>query len=97
MVKMVLSCYKNLSALLSGITSNYNWDFYCLNCFQLYRTENKLKKHYNICKNHDYCYVDMPEEDNKILKYNHGEKSVKHPFIVYAEKMSACHNNAENS
>ena len=41
----------------------------------------------------------MPKEDNKILKYNHGEKSMKVPFIIYAdlesllEKMSTCHNN----
>ena len=27
----------------------------------------------------------MPEEDNKILKYNHGEKSVKVPFTIYAD------------
>ena len=26
----------------------------------------------------------MPKEDNKILKYNHGEKSMKVPFIIYA-------------
>ena len=45
----------------------------------------------------------MPNEDNKILKYNHGEKSMKVPFIIYAdlesllEKMSTCHNNPKNS
>ena len=56
-------------------------------------------KHYNVCKNHDYCYVEMPKEGNKILKYNHGEKSMKLPFIIYAgfetllEKMSTCYNN----
>ena len=27
----------------------------------------------------------MPDEDNKILKYNHGEKSMKVPFIIYAD------------
>ena len=27
----------------------------------------------------------MPEEDNKILKYNQGEKSMKVPFIIYAD------------
>ena len=27
----------------------------------------------------------MPKEDNKALKYNHGEKSMKHPFIIYAD------------
>ena len=38
----------------------------------------------------------MPEEDDKILKYNHGEKSTKVSFIIYADiesflkKMSTC-------
>ena len=45
----------------------------------------------------------MPKEDNKILKYNHGEKSMKVPFIIYAdlesflEKMSTYHNNHKKS
>ena len=45
----------------------------------------------------------MPEEYNKLLKYNEGEKSVRLPFIVYAdlecllEKMNTCHNNPEKS
>ena len=79
------------------------WDFYCLNCFCSYRTENKPKKHEKVCENHDYCYVEMPEENNKILKYNQGEKSMKVPFIIYAdlesllEKMSTCNNNSEKS
>ena len=36
---------KCLSALFRGITSKHEGDFYCLNCFQSYTTENKLKKH----------------------------------------------------
>ena len=38
----------------------------------------------------------MPDEDNKILKYNHGEKSLKARFMIYAdfecllEKMHSC-------
>ena len=45
----------------------------------------------------------MPTENNKILKCNHGEKSLKVPFIVYADlesllkKMNTCHNNPEKS
>ena len=27
----------------------------------------------------------MPKEDNKVFKYNHGEKSMKVPFIIYAD------------
>ena len=65
---------KSLSALLKGITSRHVEDSYCLNCFQSYRTENKLKKHYKVCNDHDYYYVEMPDEFNKILKYNQGEK-----------------------
>ena len=45
----------------------------------------------------------MPTEDNKILKHNHGEKSMKAPFVTYAdvesflEKIGTCHNNPEKS
>ena len=27
--------------------------------------------------------IEMPIEDNNILKYNHREKSMKVPFIIY--------------
>ena len=94
---------KSLNGLLRGITSNHEKDFYCLNCFHSYRTKNKLEEHKKICENHDYCNVEMPNEDNKIIKYNQGEKSIKLPFIIYAdlecflEKMSTCYNNPEKS
>ena len=84
---------KSLLALLRGIISKHVGDFYCLNCFHSYSTEKKLKKHEKVCNNHDYRYVEMPNEDNKILKYNHGEKSMKAAFIIYAEKMHPCQNN----
>ena len=34
---------------------------------------------------HDYCLVKMPDENNKILKYNHGKKSLKAPAIIYTD------------
>ena len=94
---------KSLPALFREITGNNHGDLYCLNCFQSYDMENKLKKHKKVFENHDYCYVEMPEENNKILKYNQGGKSMKVPFIIYAdlecllEKMNTCHNNPEKS
>ena len=60
--------------------------------------ENKLES-----ENHHYYSVEMPNEDNKILKYNHGEKSMKAPFIIYAdlesllEKTSTCYDSPEKS
>ena len=35
----------------------------------------------------------MPTEYNKILKYNHGEKSMKVPFIIYANLESLLEKN----
>ena len=63
--------------------------------------EKKLKKHEKICKDHDFCYPKMPDEDNKFLKYIPGEKSLKVPFIIYADlqyllqKIKTCQNNPE--
>ena len=94
---------KSISKLLRGITSNHDGDFYCLNCFHSYRTKEKLKKHEKVCNNHDYCYVKMPNEFEKILKYNPGEKSLKVPFVIYAdlecllEKMDSCQNDSKKS
>ena len=76
---------KNISGLLRGITSNHNGDFYCLNCFHPYTTEKKLRKHGRICKDHEFCHLKMPDEDNKISKFILGEKSLKVPFIIYAD------------
>ena len=45
----------------------------------------------------------MPTKDNNIIKYNHGEKSMKLPFVIYddleclLEKMSTCQNNPNKS
>ena len=45
----------------------------------------------------------MPNKYNKILKYNHGEKSLKVPAIIVAnlecllEKIHSCQNNLEKS
>ena len=79
---------KSLPGLLKGITSTHEKDFYCLNCFHSYRTKHKLE---------------LPTKDNNIIKYNHGETSMKVPFIIYAdlecllEKMNTCINNPNES
>ena len=47
-------------------------------------TEKNLKKHETVYNDHNY-YVDMLNEEKKILKYNHGEKSLKAPFMIYVD------------
>ena len=93
---------KKLSALFCKITSKHGGDFYYLNCLNTFSTKNKLKEHKNVCKNHDYCYIEMSKEES-ILKYNHQEKFMKTPFIICAdmesllEKIDTCHTNPEKS
>ena len=94
---------KSILGLLRGITSNHNGDFYCLNCFHSYTTENKLRKHKRICENRDFCHLKMPDKSNKTLKYVPGKKSLRVPFIIYADlecllkKINTCQNNPEKS
>ena len=92
---------KSLSRLLRGITSNHDGDYYCLNCFHSYRTENKLNVHKKICENNEYCNIEMPSPNNNLIKYNQGDKSLKLPFIIYADlecllkEIDTCQNNPD--
>ena len=76
---------KSIPMLFRGITSKNNGDFYCLNCFSSFRTENALENHENVYRDHDYCHIQMPNEENNILKYNVAQKSMKIPFIIYGD------------
>ena len=93
---------KKLSTLFCKITSKHDGETDCLNCLHSFRTKTPLKYHEIVCKNHYYCYKEMPKREI-ILKYNHRGKSVKIPFIIYTdiesllEKIGTCHNNPEKS
>ena len=78
---------KSLSRLLRGVTSTNNGDFYCRNCLGSFRTKNACEDHFEACKDHDFCYVKMPEEGS-ILKYQEGSKSIRVPFVIYADTES---------
>ena len=84
------------------MSSNHRGDF-CLNSFNSYTTKNKLKEHKEICNNHDRHHIEMPKQAEKILKYIHGEKSLKVPFTIYLDleyllkKQQSCQNNPEKS
>ena len=92
-----------MSALLEGKLSNLHGDFYCLNCFNSYTTENKVKEHEEICNKHDSCCIEMPKWFAKILKYNPGEKPLKAPFAIYRDlecllkKEQSCQKSPEKS
>ena len=94
---------KKLSALLHGVNPKHKGDFYCLNCFQSFRTENKLKSNEKVCKNKDFCGIVMPSKKDNALVFNRYMKSDKMPYISFADiesfikKLDGYANNLENS
>lgn len=46
------------------------------------RTEIKRDSHEKVFKNHDFCEVVAPNDKVKVLKYCHGAKSIKYPFVI---------------
>ena len=71
--------------------SKHHGNFYCLNCFHCFATENKRESHEKVCK------------DTKILEFNQNKKSDKAQLINYSdlecliEKIYGCKNDPENS
>ena len=56
-------------------------DFYSLNYFHSFRTENKFKSHEKVYKNKDFCGIVMPSEKD----FNQYMKSDKMQYIIYAD------------
>ena len=86
---------KNLFRLLSGITLNQNGEFYCLNSFHSYRTDNKLKKHEKVCNEKSIkvlfiIYVDLECLLQKMhsfmtnLEKSYTKKKAKHRPLDWA-------------
>ena len=76
---------KSIPALFKGISSSHKGDYYCLNCFNSYRTKQKLDDHEKLCGNHAFAKLKMPEEKNKFISSTLGKNTLKNPFIIYAD------------
>ena len=75
----------NSPGLVQGNSWNHEKKIFCLNCFNSYKSKNKLKEHEKIGNNHDTCCIEMPEWVNKISKHNPGEKLLKALFTIYLD------------
>ena len=64
---MALSAVRKL---LRAISSKNNGEFYCLNCLHSFITKKKLESHKRACENNDFCNLNMPSYDTKILEFN---------------------------
>ena len=102
---MALSCCEKFICITQRNYSKPCWRLLQFKLFSFiqHRRKTQKKKHENVCNDHHYGYVEIPNKHKKIIKYNHGEKSLKAPFMIYAdfecllEKMPSCQNNPEKS
>ena len=96
---MALYCSKKIICIITLNNLKNKGDFYSLNCFHSFRTENKFKSHEKVLKNKDFCGIVMASEK----EFNQYMKSDKMQYIIYAdiesliEKTNGCANNPENS
>ena len=66
MVKKALFSCKKLFALLRGITSKNNGDYDCINCLVI-MIVLIVTLYENVCENHNYCFIEMPEKVTNII------------------------------
>ena len=94
---------KSIPALLRGVTSAHNGDFYCLNCFHSSRTAKKFNEHEELCVKNNFCLIKMPTDDKKYITSTPGKNTLKNLFIIYADfecllyPISTCDNTSNNS
>ena len=77
---------KNISALFaSQINNNYDHKrYYCLNCFNGFKSPDSLDKHKEYCYNNECVKISMPPQ-NTFLRFKNFRYSEKAPFTIYAD------------
>ena len=76
---------KNISALLSSqINNNDHKRYFCLNCFNSFKSPDSLDKHKEYCYNNECVKISMPPP-NTFLKFKNFRYSEKAPFAIYAD------------
>ena len=55
---------RSLPALFRGISSNHNGVFLLFKLLSfIQHTKKTLKKHEQLCNNHDYCHIEIPKDE----------------------------------
>ena len=76
---------KNISALLSSqINNNDHKRYFCLNCFNSFKYEDKLKEHKEYCYENESVQIIMPQQGT-YLRFKNFLHSEKAPFAIYAD------------
>ena len=62
---MALCYYEKFDSIIKGITSNHKGDVYLFIFFHSYITKEELKTREKVCNDHDYCFVEMSNDETK--------------------------------
>ena len=76
---------KNISALFASQINNHKGArYYCLNCFNGFKSPDSLDKHKEYCYNNECVKISMPPP-NTFLRFKNFRYSEKAPFAIYAD------------
>ena len=70
---------------MASITSNSHENHYCFGCFHSFRCNSILEKHAELCKDNDFCKIELPEVGENIKKHDLGSKSLRMNYIIYVD------------
>ena len=94
---------KSMSRLLSSQTSKRNGvQYYCMRCLNPFHSQESLDKHLEYCNAYEAVKTEMPEVGTA-LKFKNCNRSMRVPFIVYADfesfikPIDTCKPNPKNS
>ncbi len=79
---LITNIHSFLSSIL-GYSSKSGKHFFCLNCLQKFKTEQKLKEHQILCLTHKAQILRLPSDDKKTVKFKNWEKKLFSPVVIY--------------
>ena len=94
---------KSFSQLMWNKSSKLHEHFYCYGCFHSFRCQSTLEKHTQLCEDHDYCKIKLPEKGKNIKKHKYGTKALRLNDMIYLDlecllfKYDSCSNNPNQS
>ena len=95
---------KDFNRFMFNQTKHKNKKHFCMHCLQCFSTQDVLDRHkLNCIVINGEQAIRIPSKDNNILKYNHYQKQLPAPFVIYAdfealtEKRHGCQQNNNKS
>ena len=76
---------KRFSRLMREISSNAHENYYSFGCFHSFRCKSTVEKHTQLCKDHSFCKIKLPDNDSKIKEHKYSSKALRMNDIIYVD------------